>query len=132
MESGGPPDPINTWVEPTVDEQWTRAALVAPVAPRGTQTIVQRQNQVRSGGKPRGAPLDGPCKDTKPSNDGSAKRSARLEGKQLPKNSDSWSHLHSGTDGVQSRTLANMALALRTHASAASVMPQGNLQQIAI
>ncbi|KAJ1035462.1 hypothetical protein NDA13_000875 [Ustilago tritici] len=34
-ESGGPPDRINTWVEPTVNEQWTRAALAAPVVPSG-------------------------------------------------------------------------------------------------
>ncbi|SAM61104.1 uncharacterized protein UBRO_20209 [Ustilago bromivora] len=32
-ESGGPPDRINTRVEPTVDEQWSRAALAAPVVP---------------------------------------------------------------------------------------------------
>ncbi|SOV02897.1 uncharacterized protein UDID_18066 [Ustilago sp. UG-2017a] len=34
-ESGGPPNPIDTWVEPTVDEQWTRAALAAPIVPSG-------------------------------------------------------------------------------------------------
>ncbi|SYW81835.1 uncharacterized protein UHO2_00340 [Ustilago hordei] len=35
MESGGPPDPINLWVEPMVNEQWTCAALAAPSIPSG-------------------------------------------------------------------------------------------------
>ncbi|CCF48181.1 hypothetical protein NDA11_004048 [Ustilago hordei] len=34
-ESGGPLDPIDSWVEPTVKEQWTRATLAAPSVPSG-------------------------------------------------------------------------------------------------
>ncbi|SOV01588.1 uncharacterized protein UDID_18130 [Ustilago sp. UG-2017a] len=34
-ESGGPPDPIDLWVVPTVNERWTRAALAAPRVPSG-------------------------------------------------------------------------------------------------
>ncbi|KAJ1027309.1 hypothetical protein NDA18_003318 [Ustilago nuda] len=34
-EAGGPPDPINAWVEPTIEERWTRAALAAPPVPSG-------------------------------------------------------------------------------------------------
>ncbi|SYW82086.1 uncharacterized protein UHO2_00571 [Ustilago hordei] len=34
-ESGGPPDPIDSWVEPTIDEQWTRVALATPSVPSG-------------------------------------------------------------------------------------------------
>ncbi|UTT94498.1 hypothetical protein NDA17_006542 [Ustilago hordei] len=34
-KSGSPPDPIDSWVEPTVNERWTRAALAAPCVPSG-------------------------------------------------------------------------------------------------
>ncbi|SYW74705.1 uncharacterized protein UHO2_01571 [Ustilago hordei] len=34
-ESGGPPDPIDSWVEPTIDEWWTRVALATPSVPSG-------------------------------------------------------------------------------------------------
>ena len=34
-ESGSPPDPIDLWVAPTVNERWTRAALAAPRVPSG-------------------------------------------------------------------------------------------------
>lgn len=35
MEAGGPPHPINSWVEPMVNEQWTHVALAAPAVPSG-------------------------------------------------------------------------------------------------